>query len=490
VSSASRSPRPAGPAARTVSLVTLGCARNEVDSEELAARLTASGWDLTSADEASVVLVNTCGFIQAAKQESIDELLSAAGSGAKVAAVGCLAERYGAELAGELPEAQILSFDDYGDIGARLDDVLAGRRRPAHTARDRRTLLPITPAARPAPVGEPAAPWTGPSGPVFRRRLSAGVVAPLKIASGCDRRCSFCAIPSFRGAFVSRRPPEILAEARWLASQGVRELFLVSENSTSYGKDLGNLRLLEEVLPDLAATDGIERVRISYLQPAELRPGLIDVITSTPGVADYFDLSFQHASGQVLRAMRRFGDRKRFLDLLDQIRELSPRAGVRSNFIVGFPGETAADLAELEMFLGSARLDAIGIFGYSDEDGTEAASRPGKLDDAEIARRVEDFADLADELMAQRAADRLGETLDVLIEDDDEEAGPGTFTGRAAHQAPEVDGVTTVRSAAPLAPGELVRAVVTGSDGVDLIADAIPPGVVPSAAVSRPAGSI
>jgi ribosomal protein S12 methylthiotransferase len=497
VSSASGPPRPAGPVARTVSLVTLGCARNEVDSEELAARLTASGWDLTSADEASVVLVNTCGFIQAAKQESIDELLSAAESGAKVAAVGCLAERYGAELAGELPEAQILSFDDYGDIGARLDDVLAGRRRAAHTARDRRTLLPITPAARqphrppatPSPstsqstVVEPAAPWTGPSGDVFRRRLSAGVVAPLKIASGCDRRCSFCAIPSFRGAFVSRRPPEILAEARWLASQGVRELFLVSENSTSYGKDLGNLRLLEEVLPDLAATEGVERVRISYLQPAELRPGLIEVIASTPGVADYFDLSFQHASGSVLRAMRRFGDRQRFGDLLDQIRELSPRAGVRSNFIVGFPGETAADLAELELFLGSAGLDAIGIFGYSDEDGTEAASRAGKLDDAEIARRVEEFADLADELMAQRAADRVGETLEVLIEDDDE-AGPGIFTGRAAHQAPEVDGVTTVRSAVPLAPGDMVRVVVTGTEGVDLIADAVPSAVI------RPAGAI
>jgi ribosomal protein S12 methylthiotransferase RimO len=488
VSSPSRSPRSAGPAERTVSLVTLGCARNEVDSEELAARLTASGWDLTSADEASVVVVNTCGFIQAAKQESIAELLSAAESGAKVAAVGCLAERYGADLAGELPEAQILSFDDYGDIGARLDDVLAGRRRPAHTVRDRRTLLPITPADRhphptpgpipsPSTMVDPAAPWTGPGGGVFRRRLSAGVVAPLKIASGCDRRCSFCAIPSFRGAFVSRRPPEILAEARWLASQGVRELVLVSENSTSYGKDLGNLRLLEEVLPDLAATEGIERVRISYLQPAELRPGLIEAIASTPGVADYFDLSFQHASGLVLRAMRRFGDRERFLALLDQIRAISPGAGVRSNFIVGFPGETAADLTELELFLGRAGLDAIGIFGYSDEDGTEAASRPGKLDDAEIARRVEEFADLADELMAQRAADRLGETLDVLIEDDDEDDGlpEQSFTGRAAHQAPEVDGVTTVRSAVPLVPGDMVRAVVTGSDGVDLIAEAILP---------------
>jgi ribosomal protein S12 methylthiotransferase len=454
-------------------VVTLGCARNEVDSEELAARLTASGWDLTSADDASVVLVNTCGFIQAAKQESIDELLSAAESGAKVAAVGCLAERYGADLAGELPEAQVLSFDDYTDIGARLDDVLAGRRRPAHTARDRRKLLPISPAERqaPAPVpADPAAPWVGPGGGVYRRRLSGGVVAPLKIASGCDRRCSFCAIPSFRGAFVSRRPPEILAEARWLADNGVRELVLVSENSTSYGKDLGNLRLLEEVLPDLAATSGIKRVRISYLQPAELRPGLLEVIASTPGVAPYFDLSFQHASGQVLRAMRRFGDRERFGALLDQIRELSPRAGVRSNFIVGFPGETAADLSELELFLSDAGLDAIGIFGYSDEDGTEAASLPGKLDGAEVARRVEEFASLADELMSQRADSRLGEQLDVLIE---EQAEDGRWEGRAAHQAPEVDGVTTVSSDAPLAAGDMVRAVVTGSDGVDLIASAM-----------------
>jgi ribosomal protein S12 methylthiotransferase len=313
-----------------------------------------------------------------------------------------------------------------------------------------------------------AAPASG----VFRRRLSGGVVAPLKIASGCDRRCTFCAIPSFRGAFVSRRPTEILAEARWLAASGVRELLLVSENSTSYGKDLGNLRLLEEVLPDLAATEGIERVRISYLQPAELRPGLVDVIASTPGVAPYFDLSFQHASGRVLRAMRRFGDRERFGALLDQIRAKSPEAGVRSNFIVGFPGETAADLKELELFLADARLDAIGIFGYSDEDGTEAAGLGGQLEAKEISRRVEDFADLAEELMAQRAADRVDETVDVLIE---AESGDGLFEGRAAHQAPEVDGVTTVRAKRPLAAGDMVRARVQSSDGVDLTADAIQP---------------
>src|SRR5215469_5489364 len=375
-------------------MVTLGCARNEVDSEELAARLAAGGWTLRGeGEDAEVVLVNTCGFIQAAKQESIDELLAAADSGAKVAAVGCLAERYGSELAGELPEAQVLSFDDYTDIATRLDDVLAGKRRPAHVARDRRRLLPVSPAERQmtreesmADLPPGIAPASGPR-PV-RRRLSGGVTAPLKIASGCDRRCSFCAIPAFRGAFVSRRPPELLAEARWLAADGVRELLLVSENSTSYGKDLGDLRLLETLLPELVKVDGVARVRVSYLQPAEVRPGLIDVMTSTPGVAPYFDLSFQHASGPVLRSMRRFGDRERFTDLVERVRQACPEAGIRSNFIVGFPGETAADLSELELFLSSARLDAIGIFGYSDEDGTEAATfdEHSKVDEDEVAR--------------------------------------------------------------------------------------------------------
>jgi MiaB/RimO family radical SAM methylthiotransferase len=303
----------------------------------------------------------------------------------------------------------------------------------------------------------------------MRRRLDGGVVAPLKIASGCDRRCSFCAIPAFRGAFISRPPRDLVAEAQWLAGQGVRELLLVSENSTSYGKDLGNLRLLETVLPELAAVPGIERVRVSYLQPAEVRPGLVEVMTSTPGVAPYFDLSFQHASGSVLRAMRRFGDRERFCGLLGQIRAAAPGAGVRSNFIVGFPGETAADVQELQRFLSDARLDAIGIFGYSDEDGTEAASLPGQVAADEVARRVEELADLAEELMSQRAAERIGETATVLIQ---ESLADGSYSGLAAHQAPEVDGSTTVLSGIPLAIGDLVRVTVTGSEGVDLVAAA------------------
>ncbi|WP_396445290.1 30S ribosomal protein S12 methylthiotransferase RimO [Actinomadura sp.] len=470
---------------RKVSLITLGCARNEVDSEELAARIENAGWDLADgADGADVVVVNTCGFIEAAKKDSIDTLLAAHDSGAKVVAAGCMAERYGRELAEALPEADaVLGFDDYEGIAERLDDVMAGRRREAHTPRDRRTLLPISPVDRPASHvavpghGAPAdlpdgvAPASGPR--VLRRRLGGGPVAPLKLASGCDRRCTFCAIPAFRGAYVSRPPAEVLEEARWLAGHGVREVVLVSENSTSYGKDLGDLRALERLLPRLAAVDGIERVRVSYLQPAETRPGLIEAICGTPGVAPYFDLSFQHASGPVLRSMRRFGDRERFLGLLDQIRELAPEAGVRSNFIVGFPGETEDDFEELAEFLSAARLDAIGVFGYSDEDGTEAAGLDGKLDPAEVARRVDELSGLAEELTAQRAEDRIGSAVRVLLEDKAlPEDGRGGFEGRAEHQAPEVDGTVLVRGEG-LALGEIVEARVTGSDGVDLVAEPI-----------------
>ncbi|GAB3481606.1 30S ribosomal protein S12 methylthiotransferase RimO [Nocardiopsis coralliicola] len=476
---------------RTVSLVTLGCARNEVDSEELAGRLASGGWDLVDGDaggEADVVVVNTCGFIQAAKQDSIDALLGAADRGAKVVAAGCMAERYGSELADALPEAQVIGFDDYSGIADRLDDVLAGKALVPHAPRDRRTLLPISPVERhgadthvpghgqggAAPgtldaMPEGIAPASGPRIP--RKRLAGGPVANLKIASGCDRRCTFCAIPAFRGASLSRQPDEVVREAEWLAEQGARELFLVSENSTSYGKDLGDLRALEKLLPRLAGVEGIDRVRVSYLQPAEVRPGLVEVITGTPGVVPYFDLSFQHASGPLLRRMRRFGDRERFLELLAGVRELAPEAGARSNFIAGFPGETEEEFGELTAFLQEARLDAIGVFGYSDEDGTEAAGHSGKLDEDVVADRVDRLNRLAEELMAQRSEERIGTRVEVLVETG---LGDGVFEGRAAHQAPEVDGSTVVAGCGDVRPGDLVPAVVTGAFGVDLEAEADP----------------
>ncbi len=296
-------------------------------------------------------------------------------------------------------------------------------------------------------------------------------MAALKLASGCDRRCTFCAIPMFRGSFVSRRPSDVLAEAVWLAGQGARELFLVSENSTSYGKDLGDIRLLETLLPELAAVDGIDRVRVSYLQPAETRPGLIEAIATTPGVAPYFDLSFQHASNAVLRRMRRFGDPESFLGLLDQVRALAPEAGVRSNVIVGFPGETERDLEILCDFLTAARLDVTGVFGYSDEDGTEAETFEDKHDEDEIRARLAHVTDLVTALNGDRAEERIGTTVEVLVEDLDTDR-PGHVEGRAAHQGPEVDGSTLVRGCPDAQVGDLVRAVVVESDGVDLVAEA------------------
>ena len=342
-------PRPAD--LLSVAMVTLGCARNEVDSEELAGRLEAGGFRLVDDPaDADTVVVNTCGFVESAKKDSVDTLLEAAdlkatGRTQAVVAVGCMAERYGKELAESLPEADaVLGFDDYPDIADRLRSIVAGETHQAHTPQDRRKLLPITPVERALSTAPVPGHASGPAS--LRRRLDSGPTASLKLASGCDRRCSFCAIPSFRGSFVSRRPSDVLQEARWLGEQGVRELFLVSENSTSYGKDLGDLRLLETLLPELAAVDGVERVRVSYLQPAETRPGLVEAIATTPGVTPYFDLSFQHASADVLRRMRRFGDPESFLGLLEQIRALAPDAGVRSNVIVGFPGESEDDLAD------------------------------------------------------------------------------------------------------------------------------------------------
>ena len=527
--------RDAGPT--TVSIVSLGCARNDVDSEELAARLADGGFELVGEPaDAEVVVVNTCGFVEQAKKDSIDTLLAAAGlkdagrdgegdpggRARAVVAVGCLAERYGAELAQSLPEADaVLGFDDYPDIAARLREILDGDAPAPRQPVDRRRLLPTTPLDRPAAWADdrhaalvaiesvrPGASETidgdggrggprrggegrpgrareavsvpghgrpsvgtssaGPaSGPVLRRRLDDGPSAPLKIASGCDRRCAFCAIPSFRGSYLSRPADEIVAEAHWLVEQGVKEAVLVSENSSSYGKDLGQPQALERLLERLAGVDGLEWIRVSYLQPAELRPSLIEALTGVPHVVPYFDLPFQHASARVLKRMRRYGDPESFLRLLEAIRTRAPRAGIRTNVIVGFPGETQAELQELADFLAEAKLDAIGVFGYSDEDGTEAATLDGHLDADEIAARVEWLTALTDELGAQRAEDRVGERVRLLVEETGVE-----LVARAEHQGPQTDGATLVRTRASRAAiGDMLNGVVVGCDGVDLIAE-------------------
>ena len=450
---------------RTVALVTLGCARNDVDSEELAGRLAADGWTLVDDPAlAQVAVVNTCGFIESAKKDSVDALLEAHslkgnGTTQAVVAVGCMAERYGKELSEALPEADaILGFDDYQDISNRLRTIIAGGSIEAHTPKDRRTLLPLAPADRQSAIVRETR---------FRKRLERTPIASLKIASGCDRRCSFCAIPMFRGSFVSRRPTEIIEEAKWLASEEASEIFLVSENTTSYGKDFRDMQVLENMLPELSKIEGIERIRLSYLQPAEMRPSLLQAMISVPKVMPYFDLSFQHASGTVLRRMRRFGDTESFLHLLSQIRALSPQAGIRSNFIVGFPGETQEEFEELVSFISAARLDAIGIFGYSDEDKTEALTLENKIDQDVINSRVEQLSSLVDELLMQRSEERIGQRVRVLIEDEELQEG------RAEHQGPEVDSSTFIQGRAKYKVGEYVDAVVTDVAGVDLVATPI-----------------
>ena len=462
------------PPAKKVAIVTLGCARNEVDSDELAGRLSVGGWDLVeNAESADAVLVNTCGFIEAAKRESIDTVLSLAGDDAPaVIATGCLAERYGTELAASLPEARaVLGFDDYPEIAARLDAVMRGEDVPAPVPTDRRTLLPLSPVARSdarsdaitgAAADESAGELRGYSPPVPRIRLGTGPVASVKLASGCDRRCAFCAIPRFRGSFVSRTPSEIVSEMGEMVAAGVREVVLVSENTTSYGKDLGDMRLLESLLPDLAAGTGVDRIRLSYLQPAEMRPGLVAAIAGSAAVADYFDLSFQHASPRVLRAMRRFGGTKDFLELIEAIRTLTPTAGIRSNVIVGFPGETDEDVDELAVFLEAARLDAVGVFAYSDEDETEAAGLDAKVPEDVIEARRSRIVDVVDELMEQRAAERIGESVRVLVESVDD----GVRCGRAAHQGPDDGACLLVNSDAEV--GEWVDGHVVENEGVDL----------------------
>lgn len=478
------------PDPRTVALITMGCARNEVDSEELAGRLVADGWTIVEDPaDAHAIMVNTCGFVDIAKKDSIDAILSAAelkstpnnsGATQAVVAVGCLAQRYGSELAQTLPEADaVLGFDDYPEISARLTSILAGETHVSHSPSDRRRLLPIAPIDRASNAVMQQTSIPGHSNtplswepPVLRRRLESSPVAPVKLASGCDRRCTFCAIPYFRGSFISRPPADIVSEIAWLSADNVSEVVLVSENSTSYGKDLGDLRLLESLLPAIGEGTEISRIRVAYLQPAEVRPDLIRIMATTPVVAPYFDLSFQHASPTLLRRMKRFGGEEQFLDLIASIREVAPNAGIRSNVIVGFPGESQEDFETLLRFLERARLDAVGVFGYSDEEGTEAFDFLPKVPEILIAERVEIIRNLVDELMEQRAEDRIGEIVEVIIESIDTETGAGI--GHAGHQGPDDSETRVMADLEQFTIGAMISCEVVDTEGVDLIAKVIP----------------
>ncbi|MGH3443632.1 MAG: 30S ribosomal protein S12 methylthiotransferase RimO [Nitriliruptorales bacterium] len=468
-----------------VAIVTLGCARNEVDSDQLAAVLTDAGHALVEEPaDADVVLVNTCTFITPATEESVDTVLAACdlkedGGARAVLAVGCMAERYQDELAASIPELDaVVGFAAYPRLAAIVDDLLAGRDVPrfvgARSGPDGRRL-PVAAAGTTAQDDLDRIPASGPRFP--RRRASGAPWAYLKIASGCDRACTFCAIPSWRGGFRSRPLEELVAEAGWLAAQGAKELVLVSENTTSWGKDLPGGRALQpRLLDELAAVDGVERLRLVYLQPDELTDDLVRAMAGNPVVAPYFDLSLQHASAPILTRMARSGSRQRFLDLVGRIRALDPSAVFRSNFIVGFPGETDADAAELASFLEEAQLDWVGLFGFSPQEGTRAETLAEPVADELVLGRLSELSDLQEAVADARSLGFVGRRLEVIVE----EVGEDGATGRSYREAPETDGeIRLVVSGdggpgdwrpATLPVGRTVSATVVAAEGVDLLA--------------------
>jgi ribosomal protein S12 methylthiotransferase len=453
----------------TVAVVTLGCGRNEVDSANIAGMLSASGFDMVEDPEAAdAILVNTCAFITAAKQESIDTILAAAdlkeqGGASRVVVTGCLAERYTHELREDLPEADaIVPFADYGRLPELLRSQLADGVSPP----------PTTGAGAPAslvPAGRRALPLIFPASAGERfaaRPAPGGPVALVKLAEGCDRDCSFCAIPSFRGSFRSRRPAEVLDEVAWLAGQGVSEIGLVAENSTSYGKDLGGREALIHLLRDLREIEGLRRVRLNYLQPDEITPGLLEEMAANPVVCSYFDLSLQHVSEQVLRRMRRGGSSVVFLRLIERIRSLDPDAAFRSNFILGFPGERQADVRLLEEFLEAARLDWVAFFPYSAEDGTAALGLDRRVASGTARARVERVQELQERVLAEVQAAWIGRRLEVLVERVDE---AGCAEGRSFREGVDSDGIVRIQRAAAR-PGDYLEVEVVAAEGPELLA--------------------
>jgi ribosomal protein S12 methylthiotransferase len=442
--------------ARRFHLVTLGCPKNAVDSDKIAAALGADG--LTATDdvhEADVVVVNTCAFIEEARRESVDTILALSDltrDGAQLVVTGCMAERYGEELADALPEADsVVGFAGAGTIA----EVTFGGRRTKVAPVGVRDLLELPRAA-------PTAPW-----------------AYLKVAEGCDRACAFCAIPSFRGKQRSRAPDSILDEARSLVNGGVRELVLVAQDLAWYGRDIGEPGALAPLLRRLdaeLAAEGLARVRLLYLYPSEVKDPLVSTMLELATVVPYFDLSLQHAARGLLARMARWGGGDKFLEAIVGIRAAAPEAAFRSSFIVGFPGETEADHDALMQFLDAARLDWAGFFPFSPEDGTAASSLDRTVPTALMAERIRECEE-RQTAITQAARDALcvdGTLLEVLVD----AVVDGTAVGRTHREAPEIDGVVQLEPVAgedPPAPGTIVPAVATAALGPDLFARAVEP---------------
>ena len=433
---------------------TLGCPKNAVDSDKVVASLVGDGLTAArSAAEADLVVVNTCAFVEAARQESIDTVLGLAGArkdGARLVVTGCMAERYGDELAAALPEVDaVVGFAREGALSEVAftpgPGASPGAGPPAHGPRD---LLELP---RPAPD----APW-----------------AYLKVAEGCDRACAFCAIPSFRGRQRSRTPESIEAEARHLVAGGVRELVLVAQDIASYGRDAAEPGALAPLLRrlDRLSAEGLARIRLLYLYPSQVRDPLVGTMLDLPTVVPYFDLSLQHASERLLRRMRRWGSGERFGSIIGGIREREPAAAFRSSFIVGFPGETEDDHEELLAFLDRAALDWAGFFPFSPEEGTPAATMDGVVPAEIMGERLSELSEVQERLTQAGRDALVGQRVELLVDGSED----GRSVGRTHREAPEIDGVVRLetRGRRPVTPGSLIVAEVVGAAGPDLMARA------------------
>ena len=416
---------------------TLGCPKNQVDSDKLAGLLVADGLSpARDTADADIVVVNTCAFVEEARQESVEAILALAeakASGASLVVTGCLAERYGDELAEALPEADLIA-----GFGMALTAV---------------TSAPSVPSGVPVELGRPS------SRPVpafdllnLPRPVSPRPWAYVKIAEGCDRACGFCAIPSFRGPQRSRSLDQILAEVEQLDAA---EIVLVAQDLASYGRDQGKGE--RRIVPLVeAVASRVDRTRLLYLYPSDLNGALIDAICAT-GVP-YFDLSLQHVSPPLLRRMRRWGDGERFLARIEAIRRREPEAAFRSNFIVGYPGETEEDHDLLLRFVEEAQLDWCGFFAYSEESGTYSSTLEGKVDEGLRSERLAELGELQDTITARRRDLLIGRRVEVLVDE------PGV--GRTHREAPEIDGVVHVP--ASLAAGTFAEVTVSAAAGCDL----------------------
>jgi len=438
-----------------VGMVSLGCPKNQVDAEMMLATLKGANFEITADPGlADVVVVNTCGFIESAKAESIENILEFCGLKKEgrikcVVVTGCLAERYRDQVGQEIPEADVvLSIGRNQDIARVILEAMA-KDEPVYAFGDKYSL-----------------PLEG------ERMLSTPpYMAYLKIAEGCDNRCTYCAIPMIRGGFRSRRMEDVLAEAKNLAGQGVREVVLIAQDTSRYGEDLYGESLLPILLEELAKIQEFRWIRVLYCYPERITDALLDTIADHGNIAKYLDLPLQHCNGRILKLMNRHGDKKTLLALLQKIRGRIPGITLRTSLIAGFPSETDEEFEELCQFVKEAKFDRLGCFAYSAEEDTPAARLPGQLDEALKQRRAELVMELQYEVNLGQAERKIGRTIPVVVEGYDRYAE--CFFGRSEADAPEIDFKVFFTSGHPLSLGEMVMVRIGDQLDLDLTGEVV-----------------